>query len=80
MHATNTHPAYVRHGIMKILPFWDYRYPMSFAGIHAAVGLWLVILGSTLCSMGYYWGGPLVLAAAALSLWVSYQLLQLARS
>jgi hypothetical protein len=65
---------------MKILPFWEYRYPMSFAGIRAAVGLWLVILGSILCSMGYYWGGPLVLAAAALSLWISYQLLQMARS
>jgi hypothetical protein len=80
--------AYVPRGIMKIIPFWEYRYPMTFARIGTfgaifcvALGgaIFCVALGGALGVAGYAWGAALF-AAAALRAWIAYQLVQCARS
>ena len=71
--------AYVPHGIMKIIPFWEYRYPMAFARIGAFGAVFCAVLGGALCLAGYPWGAALF-AVAALRAWIAYQLVQCARS
>ena len=51
-----------------------YRHPKVFGGVCLAVGLWLFILGSILGAYGYWWG-LLLIALAALELWIAYHLL-----
>ncbi|HTX29269.1 MAG TPA: hypothetical protein VME19_19875 [Streptosporangiaceae bacterium] len=71
--------AYVPHGIMQILPFWDYRYPMTFARVSAVAAVALVLAGGILCSVGAPWGAALF-AAAALRFWISRELVRCARA
>jgi len=73
------HPAYVPRGIMKIIPFWEYRYPETFIRIGWVASLSLIILGVVLCAVGYWWGAVLF-APAALRLWIAYQLVQFVHS
>jgi signal transduction histidine kinase len=51
-----------------------YRHPRAYGGACLAAGLWLVLLGIILCSYGFWWGA-LLIAVAALELWVAYHLL-----
>jgi signal transduction histidine kinase len=51
-----------------------YRHPKAWGGVCLAVGLWLFVLGVILCSFGFWWGA-LVIAVAALELWIAYRLL-----
>jgi signal transduction histidine kinase len=51
-----------------------YRHPKAWAGLQSAVAIWLIILGAILCSYGFWWGA-LLIAVAALQLWISYRLL-----
>ena len=73
------HPAYVPRGIMKIIPFWEYRYPETFIRIGWVASLSLIILGVVLCAVGYWWGAALFVPAA-LRLWIAYQLVQFVHS
>jgi hypothetical protein len=80
------HPAYVPQGIMKVLPFWEYRYPRTFIGMGATGAALLVIAGAILLSyahqlgtVGYAWGAALF-AAAALRGWIAYQLTRFVQS
>jgi hypothetical protein len=76
------HPTYVPHGIMKVIPFWEYRYPKTFIRVDAVVALFCVLAAvpvSVYAPWGYLWGAALV-AAAALRLWIAYQLVQFVRS
>ena len=60
--------------IMKILVRpGAYRHPKAWAATCLAAGLWLFILGALLCSQRYWWGA-LLMAVAALELWVGYRL------
>jgi signal transduction histidine kinase len=51
-----------------------YRHPRAWGGICLAVSLWLFVLGIILCSYGFWWG-VLLIAVAALELWIAYHLL-----
>jgi len=74
------HPTYVPRGIMKVLPFWEYRYPRTFIGLDATGAALCVIVGVVLCAVGYYPWGVLLLAVAALRSWIAYQLVQFVQS
>jgi hypothetical protein len=65
--------------IMRILvrPF-VYRHPKAWAGVCFIAGLWVFILGGILFSGGFWWGS-LLMAVAALELWIGYRLLSSAR-
>jgi hypothetical protein len=71
--------AYVPHGIMQILPFWDYRYPMTFARVSAVAAVALALTGVVICCVGAPWGVALF-APAALRLWIARELVRCARS
>jgi hypothetical protein len=80
------HPAYVPHGIMKIIPFWEYRYPRTFIGLGLAGILALVVMGAILLAyvhdigaVAYAWAVALF-AASALRGWVAYQLTRFVQS
>jgi hypothetical protein len=76
------HPAYVPHGIMKVIPFWEYRYPQAFIRVDVILALCCVIAAvpvSAYLPWGYLWGLALI-AAAALRFWIAYQLVQFVRS
>ncbi len=49
------------------------RHPRGVAQVRVAVAIWLVVLAGIFCSLGYYWGA-LLLAPAALHLWLAYGL------
>jgi hypothetical protein len=49
------------------------RHPRAVAGIRIVVTLWLLALAGIFVSYGEYWGAILV-APAALNLWLAYQL------
>jgi signal transduction histidine kinase len=51
-----------------------YRHPKAWGGVCLAVSLWLFVLGVILCSFGFWWGA-LLIAVAALELWIAYRLL-----
>jgi signal transduction histidine kinase len=51
-----------------------YRHPRAWGGVCLAVGLWLSVLGVILCAYGFWWGA-LLIAVAALELWIAYTLL-----
>jgi signal transduction histidine kinase len=51
-----------------------YRHPRAYGGACLAAGLWLFLLGVILCSYGFWWGA-LLIAVAALELWIAYHLL-----
>jgi signal transduction histidine kinase len=51
-----------------------YRHPKAWGGVCSAVALWLFVLGVILCSVGFWWGA-LLIAVAALELWIAYRLL-----
>jgi hypothetical protein len=74
------HPNYVPRGIMKVLPFWEYRYPKAFIGMDASGAALCVIAAVILCSVGYYPWGVVLLAVAALRSWIAYQLVQFVQS
>jgi hypothetical protein len=46
----------------------------AWAAVCFAAGTWLFILGGILCSGGFWWGA-LLIAVAALELWIGYRLL-----
>jgi hypothetical protein len=80
------HPAYVPQGIMKIIPFWEYRYPRTFIGVclvgsslAAILGVILLAYGHQLGAACYAWAVALF-AVAALRLYIAYQLTQFVRS
>ena len=66
--------------IMRILvrPF-VYRHPRAWGGMCLAAGTWVFILGVILCSAGFWWAALLV-AVAALELWIGYRLLHSTQS
>jgi hypothetical protein len=74
------HPAYTPRGVMKVLPFWEYRYPRTFIGLDTTGAALCVIAGAFLCAVGYYPWGVVVLAVAALRSWIAYQLVQFVHS
>jgi hypothetical protein len=78
MHADNVPPS--QPLLMKILvrPF-VYRHPKAWAGLESAVAIWLIILGTILCSYGFWWGA-LLIAVAALQLWISCRLVRSVQS
>jgi signal transduction histidine kinase len=51
-----------------------YRHPRAWGGVCLAAGSWLVILGTILCSYGFWWGAGLI-AVGALEVWIAYRLL-----
>jgi signal transduction histidine kinase len=51
-----------------------YRHPRAWGVTCLVVGGWLFVLGVILCSTGFWWGA-LVIAVAALELWIAYHLL-----
>jgi signal transduction histidine kinase len=51
-----------------------YRHPRAYGGACLAAGLWVFVLGVILCSYGFWWGA-LLIAVAALELWIAYHLL-----
>jgi hypothetical protein len=51
-----------------------YRHPKAWGAVGQAAGTKVFILGGILCLLGFWWGASLM-AAAALELWISYQLL-----
>src|SRR5580700_10854661 len=51
-----------------------YRHPRAWGGVCLAAGSWLVILGTILCSYGFWWGAGLI-GVGALELWIAYHLL-----
>ena len=80
------HPAYVPHGIMKVIPFWEYRYPRTFIGVCLVGSSLAAILGVVLVAYGHQLGtacyvcGAALFAVAALRLYIAYQLTQFVRS
>jgi hypothetical protein len=54
------------HGVQRVLPVWEYKYPRQFAFVRALAGLWFVILTGIL--LGYQreetWAWLLVPCAA----------------
>jgi hypothetical protein len=54
------------HGVQRLLPAWEYRYPRQLAFVRAFAGLWFVILTAIL--LGYHrgetWAWVLVPCAA----------------
>jgi len=56
------------HGVQRLLPVWEYRYPRQFACARILAGLWFVILTTVL--LGYHRGQTwawLLLPCGALS-------------
>jgi len=51
-----------------------YRHPRAYGGACLVAGLWLFVLGVILCCYGFWWGA-LLIAVAALELWIAYHLL-----
>ena len=74
------HPTYVPRGIMKVIPFWEYRYPQAFIGVGVFAAGLCVILGALLCTIGWYPWAAALFAAAALRSWIAYQLAQFVQS
>ncbi|MGH3253794.1 MAG: hypothetical protein ACRDOU_00070 [Streptosporangiaceae bacterium] len=74
------HPTYAPPGIMKVIPFWEYRYPRTFIGMGATGAALCVIAGAILMAVGYYPWGVALFAAAALRSWIAYQLVQFVHS
>ena len=68
--ATPTEPLIIR---ILVRPA-AYRHPKAWGSVCLAVSLWLFVLGVILCSFGFWWGA-LLIAVAALELWVAYRLL-----
>lgn len=52
---------------------WVYRHPRIWSAVCFVAGTWLFILGSILCVGGFWWGA-LLIAIAALELWVGYRI------
>jgi hypothetical protein len=65
---------------MRIIPFWEYRYPQAFIGMGVFGAALCVIVGALLCVVGYYPWGVALFAVAALRSWIAYQLVQFAHS
>jgi hypothetical protein len=42
------------HGVQRLLPAWEYKFPRQLAFVRALVGLWFVIL--TIILLGYQRG------------------------
>ena len=74
------HPAYTPRGVMKVLPFWEYRYPKAFIGVGASGAALCVIAGVVLMAVGWYPWGAVLFAAAALRSYIAYQLVQFVHS
>jgi hypothetical protein len=55
------------------------RHPEGWVAVHAVALVWLLILASLLCSLGYAWGA-LVYLAAVKELVFGYRLLKTSRS
>ena len=52
---------------------YSWRRPEVVARIRVAVAIWLLVLAGIFCSRGYDWG-LVLLAPAALHLWLAYRL------
>jgi hypothetical protein len=56
------------HGVQRVIPVWDYKYPRQLAVVRALAGLWFVILSVIL--LAYHRGETwvwLLIPCAALS-------------
>jgi hypothetical protein len=58
---------------MRLVPPYDRRHPRLIARVRIGVGIWLLVLGAILYAYGYWWG-VLLLAPAALHLYLAYRL------
>ena len=75
MHATTDNITPSQPRLMRILVRrFVYRHPKAWGSACLAAGLWLVILGTILCSYGFWWGALLV-AVGVLESWIAYRLL-----
>jgi signal transduction histidine kinase len=75
MHATTDNITPSQPWLMRILVRrFVYRHPRAWGGVCLAAGSWLVILGTILCSYGFWWGAGLI-AVGALEVWIAYRLL-----
>jgi len=61
-----------------VWPFQS-RHRGTVAAIRITVAMWLIILGTVLCSNGYWWGS-LIFAVAALHLALAYRLLKTSKA
>jgi hypothetical protein len=43
---------------------WKYSYPAATAGVRAAIGILLILIGITLCATGFWWGALLMVIGA----------------
>jgi hypothetical protein len=43
---------------------WEYRNPAVIAGVRAAIGFLVILIGITLCATGFWWGALLMLIGA----------------
>jgi hypothetical protein len=65
MQASNANAAHSRSVIMKILVrSWEYSYPAATAGVRAAIGTLVILIGVILCVTGFWWGALLMLVGA----------------
>ncbi len=70
----------MKHRVLQRLISREYRHLRVWAGVRLAAGLILVILGVLLLSIGRYAWTVVLLAAAALHFWLSYEEMTMARS
>ncbi len=65
MQAPNANTASSRSAIMKILVrSWEYSYPAATAGVRAIIGILVILIGITLCAIGFWWGALLIVIGA----------------
>jgi hypothetical protein len=65
MQTSSANTAHSRSVIMKILVrSWEYRNPAATAGVRAAIGILVILIGITLCATGFWWGALLMLVGA----------------
>ncbi len=65
MQTSSANTDHSRSVIMKILVrSWEYRSPAATAGVRAAIGILVILIGITLCATGFWWGALLMLIGA----------------
>jgi hypothetical protein len=69
-----------RSGIRRRIWPWAYRYIRALAAVQLGSGVILAVFGALVLSQGYSGWAALMLAAAALHLWVGYLDVSVARS
>ena len=68
-------------GLLKLVPWFEYRHPRVFAGVRVAAGVWLLTLTAILYSYdrGGWWR-VLLIPAGALDFYFAYLLYRLPRA